>query len=738
MGKERKVQLGASNNRIGFEGSVNTVSTAASQRSQTHKLITPAEFRLPRASPATHRKIEDASSFRPGKIYVRDFKTAYSDEFQDPKTLKVIEYGVDTEAAQKAWQESRRAARLESLRKLGGLAVNKFGNMGNMMRAFRKNTGDSISLVEFAEHLRRRNLDVLFPAEDQEMLFEALKASEPGVDVPIMGNLLKLVNESDPSYSAKEHNSDMMAMRDFLADQVAKHNNKTVEHDASSEKKHYSREEEHADLMRKAVGQKTFGIDIKAEEMDELVNDLQKQTHTNQAHAKFSRFLRLTNMKLHAAPFYDMRNDTLEWRKKHVVAVQDRLDESQNVLSSTKQRERNAQDTVLNRSISLAAITMQREQNSQLSHSFSTSAMMVGPRSGGLSQYSALSQGGVGNSDGTSPSARVPAADKLSAAATPIRKPTSRNLAGSMEESGALEAAARLTLGLGSSRRVDSGRGPGPGPGPSSPASPSSLSPPERAVGSSPDATMMKSSSGFPSPTLDSSDFVDQRMRLEKARTPEVSLGKRTDSGFGPTGVMDWHRVGHGGDVVTPRNVKGLSGGEGEYRGRYHTTNGDYYPPLIYRPSMPVERELISDADARVAMKAERRRRRHLRLSENLAITQMRVERQRLESEVRETRRSQKVNDDMINYSTTVFLNDLKGFKKQPLQMMMKKPNLTKSDHIWGGNISRSGLGREAEEGPRDFTTTYSGSFAEPSRQGKIVATLDLDERVSAIFGRDM
>ena len=734
MGKERKVQLGASNNRIGFEGSVNTASSVASQRSHTHKLITPAEFRLPKASKAHLRKIEDASSFRPGKIYVRDFKTSYSDEFQDPKTLKVIEYGVDTEASQKAWQESRRAARLESLRKLGGLAVNKFGNMGNMLRAFKKNTGDSISLVEFAEHLRRRNLDVLFPAEDQEMLFEALKASEPGVDVPTMGNLLKLVNESDPSYSTKEHNSDMMAMRDFLADQVAKH--KSGEQDTNAEKKHYSREEEHADLMRKAVGQKTFGIDIKAEEMDELVDDLQKQKHTNQAHAKFSRFLRLTNMKLHAAPFYDMRNDTLEWRKKHVAAVQDRLDESQNVLSSTKQRERNAQDTVLNRSISLAAMTMQKELlNSHLSHSSSTSAIMVGPRSGGLSQYSALSQGGEGNSNVTSGSALAPAADKLAAAATPIRKPTSRNLAGSMEESGALEAAARLTLGLGSSRKVDSGRGPGPGP--SSPASPSSLSPSERAVGSSPDAAMMRSSSGFPSPTLDSSDFVDQRMRLERARTPEVSVGKRS-TGFGPTGVMDWHRVGHGGDVMTPRNVKGLSGGEGEYRGRYHTTNGDYYPPLIYRPSMPVERELISDADARVAMKAERRNRRHLRLSENLAITQMRVERQRLESEVRETRRSQKVNDDMINYSTTVFLNDLKGFKKQPLQMMMKKPNLTKSDHIWGGNISRSGLGREADEGPRDFTTTYSGSFAEPSKQGKIVATLDLDERVSAIFGRGM
>jgi len=322
----------------------------------------------------------------------------------------------------------------------------------------------------------------------------------------------------------------------------------------------------------------------------------------------------------------------------------------------------------------------------------------------------------------------------LSAAATPITKSANgqlsssarrapRNLAGFEDEPGALDAAAKLTLGLGG--------GGGGGTSPNSPAA--SLG--ERPVGTSPDATMLQQSSQSSnqySNSLSASDFTDQRMRLEKPRTPEQHLGKRAGDAS-PSRVTDWHRVGHGGDVVTPRNVKGFKI-EAEYRGRYTTTNGDYYPPLVYRPSEPVTRELVSDADARDAMQAQRRQRRHQRLSENLAVTQRRLERERLESEAREVRRCQKVNDDMINYSTTVFLNDLKGFKKQPLQMMMKKPNLSKSDHMWGGNLSRHARDEES----RDFQTTYSGSFAEPSRMaGGIVPTLNLEDRERAIFGRD-
>ena len=138
MGKERKVSHGRANTDVRAslvgEHSLFTSSTA-STRSHTHKLIVPPVSRLKPPSTAHLRKIDDASSFRPGKIYVRDFRTSYVDEFKDPSTLTVVDYGFNVEAGQAAWAEARKELRTESLRKLGSLAKGKFGNMGNMMRA---------------------------------------------------------------------------------------------------------------------------------------------------------------------------------------------------------------------------------------------------------------------------------------------------------------------------------------------------------------------------------------------------------------------------------------------------------------------------------------------------------------------------------------------------------------------------------------------------------------------------
>jgi hypothetical protein len=145
---------------------------------------------------------------------------------------------------------------------------------------------------------------------------------------------------------------------------------------------------------------------------------------------------------------------------------------------------------------------------------------------------------------------------------------------------------------------------------------------------------------------------------------------------------------------------------------------------------MPVTRELISDADAREEHKKSQRERRHKRKEENLSVTRERLQREILEQESREIKWRQKVNDDMIKYCTTVFVNDLKSFRKQPLQMMMKKPSLTRSDHMWTGT-----MGREKPSEDRSFHTTYSASFETPSVMGALHPPIDLEDRVANIFG---
>lgn len=143
MGKPRKISGGKSNMNVRAtlgDHPLNTSSTV-SMRSHTHKLIVPPKHKLPPPSTAHLRKIDDASSYREGKIYVRDFRTSYLDEFKDPSTLTFVQHGLNNEAAQAAWAASRVALRRDCLCKLGNLAKNKFGNMSNMLRAVSRRGG---------------------------------------------------------------------------------------------------------------------------------------------------------------------------------------------------------------------------------------------------------------------------------------------------------------------------------------------------------------------------------------------------------------------------------------------------------------------------------------------------------------------------------------------------------------------------------------------------------------------
>ena len=110
----------------------------------------------------------------------------------------------------------------------------------------------------------------------------------------------------------------------------------------------------------------------------------------------------------------------------------------------------------------------------------------------------------------------------------------------------------------------------------------------------------------------------------------------------------------------------------------FNSTYSEYYPPLKYEPNMPVTRDNVSDADARYKILKERRRRRASRTKANLQVTKDRLEMQELDALSRSLRRSQSVNEDQIRYQSTIFLNDLKCYKKQPLTRMAKKPNLYK------------------------------------------------------------
>ena len=77
-------------------------------------------------------------------------------------------------------------------------------------------------------------------------------------------------------------------------------------------------------------------------------------------------------------------------------------------------------------------------------------------------------------------------------------------------------------------------------------------------------------------------------------------------------------------------------------------------------------------------------------------------------------------------------MNDLKCYKKLPLQTMAKKPDLTKSDRMWGGQMKFDASQESASSKPEYSmnTTTRSDFIGKQNNH----PTLDLDHRVKTYF----
>ena len=184
-------------------------------------------------------------------------------------------------------------------------------------------------------------------------------------------------------------------------------------------------------------------------------------------------------------------------------------------------------------------------------------------------------------------------------------------------------------------------------------------------------------------------------MRVEKI-DPHAYLpsGKRSMH----TGPTDWSRVGVGG--------AGESGyANGSEDDHFQTTNSVLYPPLIYRPSQPVTRNLVSEAEINFRKKEFQRAERYARMKANTDVTKTRLEYEIVEKEVHQLRRNHGRIENRIRYQTAMLLNDLKGFKSQPLVRMAKKQNIHLSDRMWNGNAEHN-----VPEN-RDFLSTYNASY---------------------------
>lgn len=582
-------------------------SNVSTFQSMTSKTIAPSPYDLPPPDLRRQRKIHETSAWTPGQIFIRDFETQQRESYMNP-SVHLAHMNAEDEALaaeRQKWAQGRQEVRKVALEKLAGVARLKYGNMANMLRAFKKNTGDTITLPEFAEHLRRRNMDSMLPLEDQELVWEQLKATARGsVDV---ANLSKAVDETLGDDKLDEYNKDkrdMIELRNFLKAEVTKKRDEQGV-DSSAPQLNAGGLAGEDDKVKNALGQKTFDLDIGAEEMDSVVEGLFQKKHTKESHEKFSRFLRLTNVKLHAIPFYDLRSDELARLKQNAKKLSVELvspEMTEQLHNLKKSRQILCEEDLKNSRVWKAEEEARQEAKFA---PFVTS---------------------------------------------PIRTKPGSQMKHSASES-ALDSELRSPIA--SSR------------------------------------TNNNSSS-----VISTTESYGERAFEAPSPIPESTA----TAIFGDSDPS-----------------------------MYNSTYSEYYPPLNYEPNKPITRNNVSDADKKCRIRNMRRQLRQKRTEANTKLTKDRLDLERLSALNKQLKGEHSRTEDMIRYQTTVFLHDLKCYKKQPLQTMAKKPNLTKSDAMWGGS-QKFDSATEARES-RDFRTTFTSSYnPNPPRSGP---NIDIEARVA-------
>ena len=112
----------------------------------------------------------------------------------------------------------------------------------------------------------------------------------------------------------KETTEEMLEIRAFLAQQLEDSSN------ASSKSKAAApiALEDTGHTLQKAIGQKTFDMNVDTNDLNEVIKNVYHKHHTVEAHNKFARFLRFTNVNIERVPFYPTRTEQLE-RLKHTA-----------------------------------------------------------------------------------------------------------------------------------------------------------------------------------------------------------------------------------------------------------------------------------------------------------------------------------------------------------------------------------------------------------------------------------
>ncbi len=659
-------------------------------------------------------------------------------------------------------------------------------------------------MYEFGEYIKRNELETYLTSEQQRLVFDFIETKHNGA-VPVK-DFLKAVEEHE--FRDHEMNKEAQKIRDFLAFHVdqrraeetntAAPNSNNPSHATLPPIDEELREamkkkgiENEAERIRRALGMKTFDLDIDHKEFNEVLDEVYfKKLPTNEMHRKYARFLHHSNLKLSQVPYYDIRSRELD-RLKHRAAMIDRILEGADMkgryVTLSESRANLLNHRVNNAFLHTSHSSEDLKNAVDVSNydfdkyddpdTFTHTVASPGPSPGSspsrsLTQTKVLSRPRTSPDDslvGPDPRASSPAERvleerekvhsrlglsrslpnlNLSARPSPLaaldltnvhpiadakRQQNFRDLSGAqaVADSPSRKKAAAKQAEEGSILTSSQKHGVFISDVAGEKDQDRDLTSVKSAVTASSlqsSANLSKASGATSVPSSKKSKLISELLQPQEGALKEsdfymsdvsTSMGRLKDPSkivriekIDPNvyaskgkriisqGPSDWSRVGLGGDVSEPDD-------------QFLTTSSRFFPPLLYEPSQPVSRNLVSEADLAFKKKEFVRNQRYQRTQANLEITRQRIEAEQLEKQMRSLRREASRIEDSIRYKTSVMLNDLYNFKQQPLQRMAKRQNIHLADRMWGGSQEKQTVVLVPEN--RDFHTTYSSSFLHTS-----------------------
>ena len=163
-------------------------------------------------------------------------------------------------------------------------------------------------------------------------------------------------------------------------------------------------------------------------------------------------------------------------------------------------------------------------------------------------------------------------------------------------------------------------------------------------------------------------------MRAEKAAQLAAICPR-----FMPLPPTDWKRTGCGGDGVDP-NATGMYQPMTEST----TTTNDYYPPLIYVPNQPIQRNLMSDSQKGYALKKLATLQRKKRTDNNFRVIMSRVKMQETMEHMNHDQKLKEKSQQMLSYYKQIYATDAKLQVKAAGFRSKKHPKY--AHRMWGGS----------------------------------------------------